>query len=213
MKIEACLIALVVAATAATSSYAAHWSTAPSYYTHEPLTGQRVSQYTPIGPVYVFPRGDYLQSGYRHTRSSIQVGQSSDNLHIVEEWGRPVRPYEEWRFPYRPYSVPYDLWGPPAPVAPYGSGYPGSPLPYGPAYGVPSYGGSGYGGPGYGGPGSGGSGYGPTHPGHGHPGGYPRFGAPPSAAPPYRSWEDGHHRPYPSNPNFRVPDRDYFSRP
>ncbi len=91
----------------------ADWITAPSYYTHDPQTGQRVDQYTPIGPFYTFARTDYLQSGYRHTRSSIQAGTSVDHMHIVEEWGRPVRPYGEWRFPYRPYSVPYGLWGPP----------------------------------------------------------------------------------------------------
>lgn len=91
----------------------ADWITAPSYYTHDPQTGRRVDQYTPIGPFYTFGRTDYLQSGYRHTRSSIQAGRSVDHLHVVEEWGRPVRPYGEWRFPYRPYSVPYGLWGPP----------------------------------------------------------------------------------------------------
>jgi hypothetical protein len=53
-----------------------------------------------------------VQSGYWHTRSSIQAGGSADHLHVVEEWGRPVRPYGEWRFPYRPFSVPYPLWGP-----------------------------------------------------------------------------------------------------
>lgn len=106
----------------------AEWITAPSYYTHDPQTGQRVDQYTPIGPFYTFARTDYLQSGYRHTRSSIQAGTSMDHLHIVEEWGRPVRPYGEWRFPYRPYSVPYALWGPPFA----GLGYP---VPYGPYYG------------------------------------------------------------------------------
>lgn len=91
----------------------ADWITAPSYYTHDPATGQRVTQYSPIGPFYKFPRPDYRRSGYRHTRSSIQAGESADNLHVVEKWGRPVRPYGEWRFPYRPYSVPYPAWGPP----------------------------------------------------------------------------------------------------
>ena len=89
------------------------WITAPSYYTHDPQTGERTQQYTPIGPFYVQPRSDYLRSGYRHTRSSIQAGESVDQLHVVEQWGAPVRPYDEWRFPYRPYSVPYPLWGPP----------------------------------------------------------------------------------------------------
>lgn len=94
-------------------SSAADWITAPSYYTHSPTTGERVTQYTPVGPVYNAHRNDYVQSGYRHTRSSLQQGRSIDHLHIVEEWGRPVRPYGEWRYPFRPYSVPYAAWGPP----------------------------------------------------------------------------------------------------
>ncbi len=91
----------------------ADWIVAPSYYTHDPMSGQRVSQYTPVGPFYSYARPDFVRSGFRHTRSSIQAGNSADHMHIVEEWGRPVRPYGEWRFPFRPYSVPYGLWGPP----------------------------------------------------------------------------------------------------
>ena len=91
----------------------ADWITAPSYYTHDPATGQRVDQYSPIGPFYTYARPDFTRSGYRHLRSSIQVGNSADHMHVVEEWGQPVRPYGEWRFPFRPYSVPYAAWGPP----------------------------------------------------------------------------------------------------
>ncbi len=98
----------------------ADWITAPSAFTHDPQTGQRVDQYTPVGPFYSYARSDFVRSGYRHTRSALQVGESADNMHIVEEWGRPVRPYGEWRFPYRPYSAPYSMWG--APFA--GTGYP-----------------------------------------------------------------------------------------
>lgn len=97
----------------ARAGLAADWITHPSHFTHDPQTGQRVSQYTPIGPFYTFARQDFMRSGYRHTRSSLQVGHSMDHMHIVEEWGRPVRPYGEWRFPFRPYSVPYADWGPP----------------------------------------------------------------------------------------------------
>lgn len=122
---------------------AAGWLTAPSYYTHEPSTGQRVTQYAQVGPFYYYFRPDYMKSGYRHTRSTIQLGNSADNLHIVEEWGRPVRPYEEWRFPYRPFSVPYNAWGPQVNVMGFpgafgnfgpggnGGGYPGGGMPGG----------------------------------------------------------------------------------
>ncbi|MGH8570125.1 MAG: hypothetical protein ACREXU_19495 [Gammaproteobacteria bacterium] len=97
----------------ASPALAIDWLTAPSHYTHEPLKGQRVTQYSPIGPFYYYERPDFVRSGYRHYRSTIQAGGSADNLHIVEEWGHPVIPYEAWRFPYRPYGVPYDAWGPP----------------------------------------------------------------------------------------------------
>ena len=92
---------------------AAEWITAPSYYTHDPTTAERVNQYAQVGPFYYYQRGDYLQSGYRHNRSTFQFGGSADNLHIVEQWGAPVVPYEHWRFPYRPYGSPYPDWGPP----------------------------------------------------------------------------------------------------
>jgi hypothetical protein len=105
--------AALAAVTLADSAPAADWITAPSYYTHDWETAERVTQFAPIAPVYYVARPDFLQSGYRHYRSTINLGNSLDNLHLVEEWGRPVRPYDEWRFPYRPYSVPYDQWGPP----------------------------------------------------------------------------------------------------
>ena len=98
---------------AGASGHAAEWITAPSYYTHDPRSADRVNQYSQIGPFYYYQRGDYLQSGYRHNRSTFQFGGSADNLHIVEQWGEPVMPYEQWRFPYRPYGSPYPAWGPP----------------------------------------------------------------------------------------------------
>lgn len=137
------LVAGLAAAVSAGLASGADWITAPSYYTHDPQTGERVSQYSPIGPFYTYPRPDYVQSGYRHMRSSIQVGRSADHMHIVEEWGRPVRPYGEWRFPFRPYSVPFQLWN--SPFA--GTQFPWQPFPFsspnghrgGPAYGGGPY--------------------------------------------------------------------------
>lgn len=126
MSLPALLLVVITSANLA----AADWITAPSTYTHEPLQGERVAQYSPIGPFYYYQRADYLKSGYRHYRSTIQIGNSADNYHQVEEWGRPVRPYEEWRFPYRPYSVPYQQWGPPFGGLGGGGGFIG-PYPYG----------------------------------------------------------------------------------
>jgi hypothetical protein len=115
----------------------ADWIAAPSRYTHEPQTGHRVWQYAPILPVPHQPM--YGRSAYRQARSSLQVGNSIDQFHVVEEYGHPVRPYGEWRFPFRPFSVPYDLWGPAPGVVPgfgygygYGPGAGGVGSPYGP---------------------------------------------------------------------------------
>ncbi|MEO8270422.1 MAG: hypothetical protein ABI557_11935 [Aureliella sp.] len=91
------------------------WMTWASTYTHSPENGQRVDQYA-LGEQPNAPfREDFSRSGYRNYRSTLQAGQSADNLHVVEQWGQPVIPYEQWRFPFRPYAVPYDAWGPQAP--------------------------------------------------------------------------------------------------
>jgi hypothetical protein len=105
------------------------WMTWPSTYTHDSMTAQRVDQYAlpeqPLGP----SSSAAQRSGYRHYRSTLQAGQSVDNMHIVEEWGKQVLPYEQWRFPYRPYGVPYPAWGPQAPYGifngQFGFGHPG----------------------------------------------------------------------------------------
>ena len=144
----------MVAGGLAAPAQAIDWLTAPSYYTHDPVTAERVTQYAAIGPFYYYGRPDYVKSGYRHFRSSIQAGGSADNLHIVEEWGRPVIPYEQWRFPYRPFGSPYQDWGPPygglgGSVWP-GLGYPGPWSGAGPIWGgvpwAPGFGGGHHGG-------------------------------------------------------------------
>ncbi len=105
---------------------AADWITAPGEFTHDPQNGQRVQQYTPIGPVYSNnTRANYVASGFRYTQDNLQIGRSFDRLHLTEEWGNPVRPYGEWQFPFRPYSVPYAAWG--APFAGLGGYYGGAP--------------------------------------------------------------------------------------
>ncbi len=91
------------------------WTTLPSTYSHDGM-GNPVKQYAQgIQPVSN-ESPDFQRSGFRHTRSTLQAGDSSDNFHIVERWGSPVQPYGEWRYPYRPYSVPYGAWGPQSPL-------------------------------------------------------------------------------------------------
>jgi hypothetical protein len=115
MRQTTLMIAVASILTAAPQLRATDWILAPSTYTHDPQTGERIAQFAPVPPVYLRAgRPDYVESGYRHRQSVIRDRRGgADRLHITQEWGRPVRPYGEWRFPYRPYAVPYPLWGPP----------------------------------------------------------------------------------------------------
>jgi hypothetical protein len=108
LTLSAALIALRTSAADARD-----WMYLPSTYSHDWQSGQRVTQFAPVPPVIVYQRPDYLKSGFRHQRSTINAGGSQDNYITVDQYGGEVRPYGEWLFPYRPYSVPYDAWGPP----------------------------------------------------------------------------------------------------
>ncbi|HTN75128.1 MAG TPA: hypothetical protein VL096_07775 [Pirellulaceae bacterium] len=190
------LTALILGVVCASVATAADWITAPGEFTNDPRTGERVNQYTPIGPVYSYnTRADYRTSGFRYTQDSLQFGRNSfDRLHLVEEWGQPVRPYGEWQYPYRPYSVPYQAWGPPfgglggggwGGWGPYGNGYGGGygghggPIP--PNNWPPQGGGPGGGGwnPGPGGPG--GPGVSPYSSGGNYPSNRGNWDRPPSS--------------------------------
>ena len=63
------------------------WVFQRSYYSHDPVTHVRIGrQFTP-GPVYTRPQGEYVNSGFRYNRSTINVrGQSYDNTNIYEGW-------------------------------------------------------------------------------------------------------------------------------
>lgn len=100
------------AKTRATSS--ADWTTMASTYTHD-QDGHRVDQYALAVEPQSMERPDYVRSGYRNTRSSLQAGFSADHYHLTEQWGQSVQPYGQWRYPYRPFSVPYGQWGPQLP--------------------------------------------------------------------------------------------------
>jgi len=91
------------------------WVFRPSYFSHEPATGQRVTQYAPPKTPYVRGDSTYAQSGYRHSHTSIRVGEGSENLHIVETWGagESIRPYGEWLRPFREGATPFGPWGNP----------------------------------------------------------------------------------------------------
>ncbi len=122
MNIPSRFVLLLVSFWLVGPALAADWLTQPSYFTHDPHTGHRVWQYAPIPPVAHTPQ--HGRSSYRHARSSLQIGDSIDQFHVVDEYGRAVRPYGEWRFPYRPFSVPYPWWGPAYGGFGYGYGLP-----------------------------------------------------------------------------------------
>ncbi|XZE43635.1 hypothetical protein SH467x_003201 [Pirellulaceae bacterium SH467] len=90
------------------------WTTLPSTYSHDE-NGTRLDQYSQGVQPVVALSPDYVRSGFRHTRSTLQAGFSNDNYHVVEQWGGDVRPYGEWRYPNRPFAVPYGMWGPQLP--------------------------------------------------------------------------------------------------
>ena len=108
------LVILPVFAPAAVGRAADSWIFRPSHYTHDPETGERVSQYTRKQPAYVRTDPTYMQSGYRHSRSTLRgIGGSVDRRHTVETWGagEMIRPYGEWQYPYRAGATPYGPWG------------------------------------------------------------------------------------------------------
>jgi hypothetical protein len=103
------------------------WMIWPSTYTHEPVRGQRVDQYAlPVQPI-AQRDPSFQRSGYRNYHSTLQGANSADNIHVVEQWGAPVVPYEQWRFPFRPYGTPYDAWGPQAPYGIFNGSFNGNP--------------------------------------------------------------------------------------
>jgi hypothetical protein len=88
-----------------------NWIFRPGYYTHSPVTGQRVAQYEPERPSIVPTDPTYQESGYRH--QIIYAG--NDRLNIVQTWGEgtAIRPYGEWEYPYRAGATPFGPWGNP----------------------------------------------------------------------------------------------------
>ncbi len=129
------LAALVAAALTSRAAADGSWIFRPSYYSHEPATGQRVNQFTAEKAPYVRVDPTYQQSSYRHIRGGLRVGDSYDYQHIVETWGRgeEIRPYGEWLYPFREGATPFGPWGNPQgpwslPFSPwfnpYGFGFP-----------------------------------------------------------------------------------------
>ncbi|MCC6125882.1 MAG: hypothetical protein IT426_13020 [Pirellulales bacterium] len=94
----------------------ATWIFQPSYYSHDPETGQRVAQYAPLPKVYPPYDPTYRESGFHYTQSILRGPDGSvDALHLIQSWGRgdQIRPYGEWLYPYRAGATPFGPWGNP----------------------------------------------------------------------------------------------------
>jgi len=94
---------------------AASWVFRQSSFSHDPRSGHRVAQFAPVPTPLVAVDPTYMQSGYRHYRSSIRVANSADHLHVVQTWGlgELIRPYGEWLYPFRAGATPFGPWGNP----------------------------------------------------------------------------------------------------
>ncbi|HID76954.1 MAG TPA: hypothetical protein EYP56_13280 [Planctomycetaceae bacterium] len=141
-----CILVLASLGTAGTAC--GGWMFRPSYFSHNPATGQRIAQYAPVQTPYRVADATFLRSGYRHLRSSLRGADgSADRLHVVETWGAGeyIRPYGEWLRPFRAGATPYGPWG--NPNGPWTSPFGSWVNPYGlgrlygfPHWGLPQYG-------------------------------------------------------------------------
>src|SRR4051812_5592922 len=63
------------------------WIFLPSYYSHDPTTSVRIGRQYSRGPVYTRPEGEFVNSGYRRTQGTIQVGgRVFDQVNMIESW-------------------------------------------------------------------------------------------------------------------------------
>ncbi len=124
------MLPLILGALAGLSAGAvraeASWIFRPSYFSHNPDSGERVAQFAPSPAPSRTLEASYTQSGYRHSRTTIRGASSADHLHIVETWGAGdrIRPYGEWLRPFREGATPFGAWGAwPPPFVPWAVPY------------------------------------------------------------------------------------------
>ncbi|MEO1496738.1 MAG: hypothetical protein AAFV43_06265 [Planctomycetota bacterium] len=80
--------ALIIAVALAATSAEADWVFAPSHFTHNPYTGQRVAQYAQPAPVEPLPDPRDTVSRYWRTRTNLRgVDGSVDTIYDVRSFG------------------------------------------------------------------------------------------------------------------------------
>ena len=69
---------------------ASHWAFRQAQFTHDPATGQRVTQYSESAPAYVRVDPTYQQSGqiWQNIRIRSENG-GVDRIRLFERWGDP----------------------------------------------------------------------------------------------------------------------------
>ncbi len=114
MKIKLISIALIAAACVIILSdtvSAADWMFKPSYFSHDPATGARVTQYAAKPPVYATAQPVYQKSGYHRSWSVLRDRNGGYDLyHINNEWGRYATPYYYGWHHWGPYSRSRAMW-------------------------------------------------------------------------------------------------------
>lgn len=113
----AAVVFLSVLLTGAGAPAESSWVFQPSTYSHDPQSGERVTQYAIKAPAYAPSDATYQRSGYVHNRTALRgAGGSIERRHYVETWGagEAIRPYGEWEFPFRAGATPFGPWGNPS---------------------------------------------------------------------------------------------------
>ena len=81
------LAALVLACCGNLAQAAQSWIFLQSYYSHDPANNVRIGRQYSRGPVFTRPQGEYINGGYRHIYSTIQVGgRTVDQINQWESW-------------------------------------------------------------------------------------------------------------------------------
>lgn len=63
------------------------WMFQRSYYSHQPTNPVQITPRSYGGPYYTRPQGEYISSGQRWIRSTINVpGATAEQINVVESW-------------------------------------------------------------------------------------------------------------------------------